>query len=72
MRRLWAVFNHLDTKNIGYINVHQIIDHISEREYSVVTPYTYRFFDLIDKELSDKISFQELVIGLLFFCTFTR
>lgn len=72
MARFWSVFNKLDTRNIGYVTVEQILRHLSEREYSVVAPFCYRFFELIDKELNDRASFQELVVGLIYFCTFTR
>ena len=49
-----------------------MLPHLSEREYSIVAPFCYRFFDIIDKELFDRISFQELIGGLIHFCTFTR
>jgi hypothetical protein len=26
----------------------------------------------MDKELGDRVAFQEFVVGLIFFCTFTR
>ena len=55
--RLWSAFSKLDKKNIGYITVDKIILHLSEREYSIVAPFCYRFFELIDKELGDKVSF---------------
>ena len=72
VKKLWSIFNKLDDQNIGYITVDKIMLNLSEREYSIVAPFTYRFFDIIDKELSDRIAFQEFVVGLIFFCTFTR
>jgi len=52
--------------------VDKILTIISEREYSIVAPFTYRFFEIMDKELGDRVAFQEFVVGLIFFCTFTR
>ena len=55
--RFWSVFNKLDSLNIGYITVDKILLYLSEREYSIVAPFCYRFFELIDKELADRVSF---------------
>ena len=40
-----------------YISIERLIAYLSEREYSILAPYAYRFFELMDKELNDKVSF---------------
>lgn len=45
---------------------------MSETLYSVVSPYFTRFFDLLEKKNSDKATFEELTIGLVIFCLYTR
>ena len=72
LRRLWASFCNLDRRNMNYISIERLIAYLSEREYSIIAPFAYRFFELVDKEIVDKVSFQELVIGLIYFNTFNR
>ena len=72
VNRLWSIFCKLDKKSIGYIQVEKILVRVSEREYSIVAPFAYRFFEIIDKQLLDRVSFQELLVGLIHFCTFNR
>jgi hypothetical protein len=50
----------------------QILIFLEEREYSVAAPCFYRFFDIIDKEFPDKVSFSELLPALISFNLFTR
>ena len=57
---------------MNYISIERLIAYLSEREYSIIAPFAYRFFELVDKEIVDKVSFQELVIGLIYFNTFNR
>lgn len=46
--------------------------YIEEREYSIVSPPFYRFFDIIEKEDPEKVTFAELLPALISFCLFTR
>ena len=48
------------------------MEFMSEKEYSITAPYIHRFFLLIDKAIENQATFQELLIGLLLFCTFTQ
>ena len=57
IKRLWRTFCSLDKRNVGYINVSRILMNISEREYSIIAPFCYRFFELIDKEVQNQVSF---------------
>lgn len=61
----------MDKKLVGYVSVHQLMGLISEVEYSIIAPYLYRLFELIDKELTDMASFEELASGLIMFSTFS-
>ena len=45
---------------------------LEEREYSVTAPCFYRFFDIIDKEFHDRVTFSELLPALITFNLFTR
>ena len=45
---------------------------LSEREYSICSPYIHRFFLLIDKDVEDRVTFQELLKGLILYNLFTR
>ena len=45
---------------------------LSEKEYSICSPYIHRFFLLIDKDVDDRVSFQELLKGLILYNLFTR
>ena len=40
--------------------------------YSVAAPYFFRLFEVIEKENIDRVTFEELTIGLIMFCLFTR
>ncbi len=50
----------------------EILFFLSEREYSVVSPQFYRFFDIIDKKIFDQCTFDELLPALVSYCLFTR
>ena len=62
----------MDRKLVGYVSVHQLMGLISEVEYSIVAPFMNRLFDLMDKELTDMASFEELTSGLIMFCNFSH
>lgn len=70
--KIWAAFQQIDKQNDGYITVNQLMSFLSEREYSICSPYIHRFFLLIDKDVEERVTFQELLKGLILYNLFTR
>ena len=62
----------MDKQNEGFIVVSQMVKFMDEREYSICAPYIHRFFLLIDKDVEDRVTFQELLVGLIYYNLFTR
>ena len=58
--KIWAAFQQIDKQNDGYITVNQLMSFLSEREYSICSPYIHRFFLLIDKDVEVQATLRAL------------
>lgn len=70
--RVWKHFVKMDKDNTGFITIGDIFSYLSEREYSIVGPFLERFFELIDKEFVEKVSFDEFLPPCVTFCLFSK
>lgn len=69
---LWKFFKTLDSNKIGYINLEKIFNLIGESPSSSSMAHIIdRFFIDIEKEFTDKVSFEELLPYLVRYCLFT-
>ena len=70
--KVWKFFKLLDQNSIGYINIEKIYQLVDEDpSNSTICPIVDRFFIEINKEYSDKVSFEELLPSLVCFCLFS-
>jgi hypothetical protein len=58
-------------KGMGYIVIEQFYDFVYEEYSSWVSPYIERFFALIKKESSDRVTFLEFLPAASVYCLFT-
>lgn len=66
---LWDSFKKLDKRKAGYLVLEQLYELLQEdSSSSVVCPVMDRLFVLIEKEFSDKVSFEELLPNLISYC----
>ena len=72
LKNIWMAFIKMDKKSRGYITLLHLFDYLDEAAYSVIAPYLERFFDLIDKQKEDRVTFEELFPSLCAFCMFDR
>lgn len=70
--RLWKHFIRMDKFNTGTINRNDITLYVDERNYSIIAPFIERFFDLIEKEDNERITFEEFFPAIVSFCLFTK
>ena len=69
---MYKIFQDLDHKATGYINLDAIYKLINEEPTSVVAPFIERFFGQIDKEYPERVSFVEFLPAVSAFCRFTN
>lgn len=72
VQKLWTTFLKIDEECKGYVKADQILTFIEERLYSIVSPFFYRLFDLIDKVEPDRVTFEEFLPSLITYCLFSR
>lgn len=75
LKQIWLCFLKIRKgrdKQSKHITTQQIIAFLDERDYSIVSQSFFRFFDVIDKEEVDRVTFHELLPALISFCLFTR
>lgn len=70
--RLWKHFINIDKDYSGYISIGALFSYLNERSYSIVAPYLERFFDLIDREFIERVSYEELLPALVTFSLFSK
>ena len=70
--RIWKHFLIMDKENTGYLTIGHLFSYMNERNYSIVAPYLERFFDLVDKEHIEKVSFEEFLPPCVTFCLFSK
>ena len=70
--KLWKHFIRMDKFNTGTITLHDLLIYIDERSYSIIGPFSERFFDLIEKEDMNRVTFEEFFPALVSFSLFTK
>lgn len=70
--KIWKYFIKIDKDNLGYITIGQIFGYLNERSYSIIGPYLERFFELIDREYIEKVSYEEFLPALVSFNLFSK
>lgn len=67
--KIWSFFKTIDEEKSGYINLHDLYGLLEESiSASTIATIIDRFFVIIDKEYSDKVSFEELLPYLVSMC----
>jgi hypothetical protein len=61
----------IDSKGSGYITLECMFMFLEEELNSVISPYLSHFFQLIDKEVDDRISFVEWLPSLSVYCLYS-
>ena len=72
LKKIWMGFLKMDKKNRGFIILNHLMEYLQERQYSVVYPFIERFFELIDRALADRCTFEEFLPACCAFALFTR
>lgn len=57
---------------VGTVTHDQLLAAISETQASIAAPYFSRFFQLINRDKIDRVTFEELVSALVLFCLYTK
>ena len=70
--RIWRYFNEIDKDYVKYITIGQLFAYLNERNHSIISPYLERFFELIDREYIEKVSFEEFLPAVVSFCLFSK
>ncbi len=66
------IFRSIDKKGNGYVNIENLYSFLNEELNSVISPYLEYFFQLIDKEADDKITFTEWLPAISVFCLYQQ
>ncbi|KAL4434591.1 hypothetical protein ABPG74_007375 [Tetrahymena malaccensis] len=67
-----SVFRKMDKLGNGYISEDSMFEFVQEEKTSVLSPYITKLFQLIEKEIPDRVCFIEWVPAICAFCLFTH
>jgi Ca2+-binding EF-hand superfamily protein len=71
--KLWEFFKKVDHTKSGYIMLKELYLVINQNpSMSIVGPILDRFFNLIEKEFKDKVTFEEFIPNLLSYCLYSN
>ncbi|CAD8200509.1 unnamed protein product (macronuclear) [Paramecium tetraurelia] len=69
---LHKIFRKMDTMGTGYISQQNFFEFLDEEFNSVVSPYIEYLFQLIEKEVEQKVSFSEWLPAISLYCLYTK
>lgn len=62
----------MDHNGTGYISQKNFFELLDEEDNSVVSPFIEYLFQLIEKEIEQKVSFSEWLPAISLFCLYTK
>lgn len=72
IKKIWSGYLSMDYKRRGWVNFNHLLSYLQEQKYSVVEPFLFKFWELIDRTDREKCRFDEFLPACCAFCLFTR
>ena len=72
LNAIWQDYLRVDQEMSGSVTHDQLLASISETQASIAAPFFSRFFQLINRDKIDRVTFEELLSALVLFCLYTK